>query len=238
MDPYARVPNLISTGYMEQYADEIPSSIAHSKIKKVVGKRSRKRSLDQWKHSLNDFECIIYYGDSWETFLNHSHKSRHPKKHQKKQMEVNPNSYYYAQKRQKQPQCSLKNPCYVCTSDEKAEGETPKRKQKERDTPLMGSPFQQEKRKDGFSQETNKWEMGSRLNMTTPLTNRDLPYLRAMTMRPERLKDDHFDNILRSNSCPTNSNSHVHPRLPDYDELEAKFMALKKAHLQNKSRYT
>lgn len=229
----------VHQGYMEHRRDEIPSSISHSKIKKVVGKRSRKRSLAQWQQSTNDFEYIIYYGDSWETFLNHSHKSRQPKKHQKKnQMEVNPNSYYYAQKRQKQPQCSLENPCYLCTSDENAEGETPKLKQKERDTPLMGFPIQQEKRKDGFFQETNKWETGSQSNMTSRLTNRDLPYLRAMTMPPERPKDDHFDNILRSNSCPTNSNSHVHPKLPDYDELEAKFMALKKAHLQNKSSYT
>ena len=60
-------------------------------------------------------------------------------------------------------------------------------------------------------------------------------YLRAMTMPPERARDDCNDNIIRSNSFPQPTNlSHVHPKLPDYDDLAAKFTALKKAHQQKK----
>ncbi|KAJ9686602.1 hypothetical protein PVL29_015464 [Vitis rotundifolia] len=74
--------------------------------------------------------------------------------------------------------------------------------------------------------------------MTSPRTKMaESPYLRAMTMPPERTQDNCTDNILRSNSFPLqqpNHLSHVHPKLPDYDDLEAKFTALKKAYLQTK----
>ncbi|CAK9151347.1 unnamed protein product [Ilex paraguariensis] len=69
-------------------------------------------------------------------------------------------------------------------------------------------------------------------------------YSRGMTMPPERPTESRTDNILRSNSFPiqecsnlstaSSSSRHVHPKLPDYDELQAKFMALKEANLQNK----
>ncbi|KAK4856137.1 hypothetical protein QYF36_014538 [Acer negundo] len=50
------------------------------------------------------------------------------------------------------------------------------------------------------------------------------PYLTVMTMPPERPTETRPDNILRCNSLPP----HVHPKLPDYDRIAAKFMALKK----------
>ncbi|XP_057954569.1 uncharacterized protein LOC131148699 isoform X2 [Malania oleifera] len=63
-------------------------------------------------------------------------------------------------------------------------------------------------------------------------------YLRAVTMPSERPKDRPTDNILRSSSFPFQhlnpSPGHVHPKLPDYEELEAKFTALRKEYLQNK----
>ncbi|XP_016476338.1 uncharacterized protein LOC107797930 [Nicotiana tabacum] len=65
------------------------------------------------------------------------------------------------------------------------------------------------------------------------------PYLRTITMPTERPKDNVASNFLRSNSFPFQEpgkgsprNSHVHPKLPDYDELAAKFIALKKEKLQ------
>ncbi|KAM7523680.1 hypothetical protein LguiA_013582 [Lonicera macranthoides] len=58
-------------------------------------------------------------------------------------------------------------------------------------------------------------------------------YLRAVTMPSERPKDSESDKTLKSNSFPIKpSPPHVHPKLPDYDEVAAKFMALKKANLQ------
>ncbi|OMP09583.1 hypothetical protein COLO4_05333 [Corchorus olitorius] len=60
------------------------------------------------------------------------------------------------------------------------------------------------------------------------------PYLRAMTMqqeRPSSSRDSHIHSILRSNSLSSPNSNHVHPKLPDYDDLSAKFMALKKQNL-------
>lgn len=60
------------------------------------------------------------------------------------------------------------------------------------------------------------------------------PYLTVKTMPPERTKENCVDNILRCSSFPRQYPDHVHPKLPDYDVIAAKFMALKKERLQNK----
>ncbi|CAN1160977.1 IST1-like protein [Linum perenne] len=59
------------------------------------------------------------------------------------------------------------------------------------------------------------------------------PYSRAMSMPEERYgrSDEKEKNISRRTvSFPDQSPNHVHPKLPDYDDLAAKFMALKKEH--------
>ncbi|KAI6672941.1 hypothetical protein NL676_000847 [Syzygium grande] len=58
------------------------------------------------------------------------------------------------------------------------------------------------------------------------------PYVRAMTMPPEWRKDEFKEKVPRSNSFPIQCPTHVHPKLPDYDDLTAKFAALKQEHLQ------
>ncbi|KAK6932523.1 Vacuolar protein sorting-associated protein Ist1 [Dillenia turbinata] len=61
------------------------------------------------------------------------------------------------------------------------------------------------------------------------------PYSRAVTMPPERPKGAQVTNMARSSSLVAPNSSrfrHVHPKLPDYDELAAKFQALKKELLQ------
>ncbi|GAB4824970.1 hypothetical protein Ancab_007843 [Ancistrocladus abbreviatus] len=79
----------------------------------------------------------------------------------------------------------------------------------------------------------------------SPANRKALPaYLRALTMPQQHDKEINSTDIPRSNSSPleapnqltklTSSPSHVHPKLPDYDELAAKFMALKKAYQQSK----
>ncbi|XP_008230406.1 PREDICTED: uncharacterized protein LOC103329684 [Prunus mume] len=60
------------------------------------------------------------------------------------------------------------------------------------------------------------------------------PYIRAVTMPPERAKDNHKDDFQRSFSDAFQYPTHVHPKLPDYDDIAAKFMALKKERLQSK----
>ncbi|KAL3632315.1 hypothetical protein CASFOL_025299 [Castilleja foliolosa] len=64
--------------------------------------------------------------------------------------------------------------------------------------------------------------------------------LRAITMPAERTKESLGDNNIRSNSFSSeqprieySSCRHIHPKLPDYDELEAKFKELKRANLRN-----
>lgn len=60
------------------------------------------------------------------------------------------------------------------------------------------------------------------------------PYLRATTMPQERPREVHRYSILRSNSLSIHNPNHVHPKLPEYEDIAAKFMALKKEHLQHK----
>lgn len=72
--------------------------------------------------------------------------------------------------------------------------------------------------------------------VTSPWTHVRPPYLRALTMPAERPKETSSYEMRRSAShlpdqqSPSNllSPSYVHPKLPEYDDLEAKFRALKK----------
>ncbi|KAF9590618.1 hypothetical protein IFM89_035936 [Coptis chinensis] len=72
--------------------------------------------------------------------------------------------------------------------------------------------------------------------VTSPWMHVRPPYLRAMTMPPERPKELPSNQILKSTSSLPKHQSHskigspsyVHPKLPEYDDLAAKFRALKK----------
>lgn len=67
---------------------------------------------------------------------------------------------------------------------------------------------------------------------------------RAITMPCERSREGNAtetENINRSNSYPFSQSyddyspcRHIHPKLPDYDELAAKFMELKRANIEKK----
>ncbi|KAJ7948288.1 putative Regulator of Vps4 activity in the MVB pathway protein [Quillaja saponaria] len=74
-------------------------------------------------------------------------------------------------------------------------------------------------------------------DISSSLTRKDKlpPYSRAVTMPPGRSKGSPKDNIWRTNSSPFQNPNHVHPKLPEYDDIATKFMALKKEHLQNKT---
>uniref|UniRef100_A0A7N1A3M0 IST1-like protein n=1 Tax=Kalanchoe fedtschenkoi TaxID=63787 RepID=A0A7N1A3M0_KALFE len=58
-------------------------------------------------------------------------------------------------------------------------------------------------------------------------------YLRAFTMPTEQRPKDHpHDKYSRTSSLPVPSHvNHVHPKLPDYNQIEAKFSALKQDYL-------
>ncbi|XP_061337590.1 uncharacterized protein LOC133284562 isoform X2 [Gastrolobium bilobum] len=85
-----------------------------------------------------------------------------------------------------------------------------------------------------------KEEISSSPNVSNPRTTDSLtrieteaPYSRAMTMPQER-HGNSKDKMLRTYSCPSQHPNHVHPKLPDYDDIAAKFTALKREHLENK----
>lgn len=57
------------------------------------------------------------------------------------------------------------------------------------------------------------------------------PYNRALTMPSGWLRRTEI-KTRRSNSCPCQYPNHVHPKLPDCEEIAAKFLALKKEYIQ------
>ncbi|KAF1897099.1 hypothetical protein Lal_00034801 [Lupinus albus] len=59
-------------------------------------------------------------------------------------------------------------------------------------------------------------------------------YSRALTIPLERSKNCE-DKILRTCSCPIPRPKHVHPKLPNYDDIVANFTSLKREHQENKA---
>ncbi|CAN1844322.1 IST1-like protein [Linum perenne] len=77
--------------------------------------------------------------------------------------------------------------------------------------------------------------VGSNLGSPDEKMIRMQPYGRTMSMPQERYNPDRQpENISRTLSFPNQSPNHVHPKLPDYDDLAAKFRALKKEHQRHK----
>ncbi|XP_045833667.1 uncharacterized protein LOC123924746 [Trifolium pratense] len=56
------------------------------------------------------------------------------------------------------------------------------------------------------------------------------PFLRALSTMPSKWLENYTDNLLRTFSSPSQRPKHVHPKLPEYDEFVATFMALKREH--------
>lgn len=107
-------------------------------------------------------------------------------------------------------------PCYLCTYDETNNDDH-----------------------DWHQNRDNRESEGVMIQPQTRKKNCYYSRARAMTMPIQRPNGRiSSENVHRSNSFPVeesercNSNRHVHPKLPDYDELAAKFLALKKANLQ------
>lgn len=91
-------------------------------------------------------------------------------------------------------------------------------------------PNEQNRGREGKTEESDS--PGSSVSCQRVTTS---PLSRAETMPPERSKEDRKETMPRSNSCPFQYPKHVHPKLPDYEDIAAKFMAIKKDHLQNKA---
>lgn len=150
--------------------------------------------------------------------------------------------------------CSLENPCYFCTSDETdATSYSPGMPKIQcticyhKCTYNKKPDIQQAEeiyssRKSSKNGDVNAFLFSSSEAGSHEAKKESKPsYSRAATMPVERPNDGNSNSCLRSNSFPAEQlgrsplHQHVHPKLPDYDELAAKFTALKKANLLNQT---
>lgn len=154
--------------------------------------------------------------------------------------------------------CSLESPCYFCTSNNDRENQFHDPRNQTTGLRYSGqfSSFQCCSNGDlnwnlgrrSYDNGASVYEVFTMHEMQKEKTKGEVkgsdsqkrnetvpPYLRAMTMPQERPREvDRYSNILRSNSMPFQNPNHVHPKLPEYDDIEAKFRALKKEHLLHK----
>lgn len=279
----------IETGRVEDVLDESnldkseksindkAASRSSRKSRKVPGKRHRMRSVSKEGLYAKDFESTIYYGGSLDDSRNDNLRSHHRRKHHKRTPLDETRKSFGAQARLGQPwhhlnngndrtvhECSLEDPCYFCTSDNKDEcgsktrmittlEEFPAHKVNEG---KVGNNSCCPNCQHFWNGESNNREMKWALVLHKPSRDYQMgvivpnemtkkvaksdgfshpPYLRAVTMPVERPSDCRVDSMLRLNSYPFPQASHVHPKLPDYDQLAEKFTALKKANLECKS---
>lgn len=231
-----------SEGYKEQHEADSGRS---KKTQKTVRKRMRNRSVHHEYQSIKDIEYDVYFDGSLNSSSDQSHRSHEHRKHQKKFTKSGHSegvgSNFVTESDQLRScsrvnhnyevsaDCSLEHPCYFSATESKDE---------------VGQPPNQSSKAEQITQTSGNLGIHGSCNGTVinPWTKMaESLYLRAMTMPPERIRDNYNDNILRSNSFPLQQSSHlshVHPKLPDYDDVAAKFTALKKAHLQTKQSTT
>ncbi|KAJ4825866.1 hypothetical protein Tsubulata_024315 [Turnera subulata] len=226
--------------------------------------RRRSISREHRSVSEKDIDSLIYYYDKpskrdsihkQASAYSPSKDHRHSQKREK-QCTPNHQCFHFDE------DCSLNHPCYRCPDDSRDNHKVPPQKPNSRntipqghfqdvaaesDTEMEWYTFHDKPRRRScefgemrMSGNTREFDVAS--NGSTPSTaNSPLirkqgkpPYLRAMTMPQERSKDGQTDNCLRSKSFPIQSPNHVHPKLPDYDDIAEKFMALKKQNLKNR----
>ncbi|KAK8537226.1 hypothetical protein V6N12_043399 [Hibiscus sabdariffa] len=190
--------------------------------------KSRRRSFSVEPSSIKDVDHEIYYE-------NHKHKSRHRKSHNKKTLAESKLATYVL-KRPKQPcriaQKSGQFP--VCVAEEISED-------KFCHCRYSSNNQTRNPRRRSYDNGTSVYEV-----LTLPRMQKETvggsetrigtvgPYLRAITMPQERPREIHRYSAARSNSLPVHNPNHVHPKLPEYEDIAAKFKALKKERLLHK----
>ncbi|XP_039061578.1 uncharacterized protein LOC120205763 isoform X2 [Hibiscus syriacus] len=191
--------------------------------------KSRRRSFCIERSSMKDVDHEIYYE-------NHKHKSHHGRKLHNKETLAESKEATYVLKRPKQPHriAQKSGQCTVCVAEEipgdkfcncrcSSNNETRNLRRRSYDDgpsvyEVLALPRIQKETVGGS--ETRKGTEG--------------PYLRAVTMPQERPREIHRYNVARSNSLSVHNPNHVHPKLPQYEDIAAKFMALKKERLLHK----
>ncbi|KAK4792325.1 hypothetical protein SAY86_022760 [Trapa natans] len=147
-------------------------------------------------------------------------------------------------------ECSLENPCYDHVSNEKNDVEDIVKKLLMKRAALVQPEKDDRTCSDNVAAVYDVFTYTAYEPRKSPETDDDsssnnssddddddddlLTYLQTMTMPPERPKLVQSEKVLRSNSCPSQHPNHVHPKLPDYDEIAAKFSALRQEYLLQK----
>lgn len=228
----------------ESYRDKDESKSELSSIqisrrnKRVTRKRSRRRSSSLENLSNVDIGYMIYYQKPCKT-------PSPKKKHQKSSLEGTPPSSYSRKKQMlhsfskkettlnscqnedsTRSGCSLDQPCYFCLYDD--EKETHVQQSVVIDECCHCRPFCDDELNKGMELVINPSTNGSLTRIETEAT-----YSRTMTMPQERNRNSK-DKMLRTYSCPSPYPNHVHPKLPDYDDIAAKFTAIKRQNLGKK----
>lgn len=240
--------SVVPTDGIAEDSCDFSSSCSTSKKKKPVRKRTRRKSFSQQNSSVKDIEYLIYYNKAYTR--SRSPGSHHHYKHLRKNAIQKSEHTFHEEKRQKQPHsCCCFNleaeccchPHYFYTDEDDQESPYPK----QNDTiasafnPVTNSDCQADKQSKVMKGKVEEFDaLGGHFasNNSSPKERKapKPPYLRAVTMPQERCKGNQTENMSRSSSFPIQSPNHVHPKLPNYEDIAAKFMALKKEHLQNR----
>ncbi|XP_022869141.1 uncharacterized protein LOC111388618 [Olea europaea var. sylvestris] len=174
-----------------------------SRKTRKAGRKRLRRSVSIENRDVNDVEYASYYG---ERLSNYKTKSLNRRKHQKKIPVEDKNG-------------RQENENFTCSSEVKSNLSFVKYREKEL--------------------RCRKTAISKTFTVHSLYEERDeQSHLRAMSMPLERPKENPTENVLRYQSFPIQQSKgsscyrHIHPKLPDYDELAAKFMALKKANFQ------
>nr|GLL34762.1 uncharacterized protein LOC109155862 [Ipomoea trifida] len=178
------------------------------KLRNGSAKKPTRRSISREITSTTDIQTAIYYGKSLQ---NYNGKTRH---HMKILVKDSHRSYSADHE-------SIYEPClFTFIVYKRFDRETSNANESD------GGVASGENSSDS-SENSDSWKKKH---------NYQPPYVcRAVTMPPERPKESVvLDSISRSNSFPVQQPDHVHPKLPDYDEIAAKFLALKREKIQNK----
>lgn len=224
--------------YDEESESGKSSTRSYRKSKRVTDKRTRRRSTSLENQGIIDIGCMLYYKQPSKSPL---------KKHHKPYVEAFSQTCY-PQKRLKMERdgCSLDHPCYFCVCDDDDRNfmeafPVKPNKETSRAIQIQQKPIWNEESNKGKLELVSIPEKAVYNVFTYPDCNKtekqkkETPeaYTRAMTMPLERQKCCR-DKMVRTYSCLPQNPKHVHPKLPDYDDLAAKFSALKIELLGNK----
>ncbi|XP_028761618.1 uncharacterized protein LOC114720163 [Neltuma alba] len=261
---YCLQPKLLAIEYYPDWQKgRVKGNEDNSEVKREPQKRTR-RSVSLENQGIIDIGCMLYYHKpNRSPSADHKRAAHSRRKHQKLLLEGIPQSSYdskrlkqhsSSEKTKRRPSfipkmsgCSLDHPCYFCAYDGdlgSGSGLFSKRA-------VMIENTQQVSLSECFHWNENAYEPQG-----LDRSDRGVAVYNAFTYpdcnneeenKTKAEASEHMgrlvssevvknckDKMLRTYACPPHP-KHVHPKLPDYDDLAAKFSALKRERLDKKN---